>query len=423
MHKTHLKSFLHGSAVTMLGVGILGLVNYFIRRTLALNLSETDYGFFYSAYAVVMLIMVFLDAGLSQSSVIFMSKSFAENNIQDSREVFTLVFLSKLFMAVAFFLLIQAVIPQLSEHYFGYPGSFIMLSLIFLLIPCSALEITLLSVLGARKAFTTKQILLNLKAFIILAGILLFIGDFGLKACIISFILSALLISIINFLVIRNYGVTFISLAQIHHFSLKKIFSFSRWIALSSAGISIMYYMDTICLTWLIDLKSVAMYNIALPIMQIAQSFFVFPMVFTPFVSEMSHKKDYTAIRKSCYSADLLMLLTLPVFLLAGIYLAPDIITILFTAKYASAAPAVTILWCGMVFFSIASFNIRALNSGNQQKLAACLVILCVIINFVLNVIMIPKLDYFGAAGATAVSYFIMAAGSVICLRKVTGNP
>jgi O-antigen/teichoic acid export membrane protein len=148
--------------------------------------------------------------------------------------------------------------------------------------------------------------------------------------------------------------------------------------------------------------------------MQIAQSFFVFPAIFTPFVAEMWQKKDYSGIKRSCYLADFIMLLTLPVFILAGLYFAPDIIRILFNEKGIEAAPAVTILWCGMVFFSIASFNITALNSGGRQKNAAYIVLVCVFVNFVLNVILIPYFDYIGAALATATTYLIMAFASII---------
>ena len=86
----------------------------------------------------------------------------------------------------------------------------------------------------------------------------------------------------------------------------------------------------------------------------------------------------------------------------------------LFNEKGIEAAPAVTILWCGMVFFSIASFNITALNSGGRQKNAAYIVLVCVFVNFVLNVILIPYFDYIGAALATATTYLIMAFASII---------
>jgi O-antigen/teichoic acid export membrane protein len=64
------------------------------------------------------------------------------------------------------------------------------------------------------------------------------------------------------------------------------------WVAVSTAGISSIYYLDTLCLTLLRSLDEVAIYNIALPLMQIAQCLMVFPVVFTPIAAEMWAKGD-----------------------------------------------------------------------------------------------------------------------------------
>jgi O-antigen/teichoic acid export membrane protein len=416
MNKANLKSYLHSSAVSMIGVGILGIMNYFIRRTLALNLSEIDFGFFYSAFALVMLIMVFLDLGLWQSVIILMSKSFAEDDLQQAKKVFTLSFVVKILLALIIFVIMESLAPYLQRYYFKYPGSSILLMLIFLLIPAQALTSSFSCVLAARKAFITQHILTNIRTFLILGGVFFLTKSYGIKSSVICFVVASVIIAVLEFRIIQKYGITLLPLKTIKFDYLKSVFSLSSWIAISCAGISIMYYMDTICLTWLVGLKSVAMYNIALPIMQIAQSFFVFPVIFTPFVAEMWQKKDYTGIRRTCYIGSFLMLLTLPVFILVGVYFAPDIITILFDRKFIAVAPAVTILWGGMVFFSIASFNINALNSGGKQKRAAYMVAACVVINFILNVILIPKFSYIGAALATAITYVIMALASIIGL-------
>ena len=419
MNKIQLKSFLHGSVASMIGVGTLGIMNYFIRRLLALNLSEIDFGFFYSAFSIVMIIMVFLDLGLSQSTTILMSKSFAENDMQKSKKLFTLTFIVKILLALIAFVIMESLAPYLQRYYFEYLGSSIVLMLIFLLIPAQALESSFLCVFSARKAFITQTILFNIRAFLIFVGVYFFIKSYGITSVAICFVMASTIIAIVSFRLIKNYGVTLLALKEIKFNDLKSVFSLSSWIAISTAGISIMYYMDTVCLTWLVDLKSVAMYNIALPIMQIAQGFFVFPAIFTPFVAEMWQKKDYPGIKRTCYIGSLLMLLTLPVFILTGIYFAPDVIRILFDEKYIAAAPAVTILWSGMVFFSIASFNINALNSGGSQKIVAYMVGLCVLINFILNVILIPQFNYTGAALATAITYVIMALISVVTLMIV----
>lgn len=419
MNKIQLKSFLHGSAVSMVGVGTLGIMNYFIRRTLLLNLSETDFGFFYSAFALVMVVMVFLDLGLSQSTTILMAKSFAANDLQKSSKIFTLTFIVKLILALSAFILMEALAPFLTQHYFKYPGSYTLLMLMFLLIPAQASESAFSSVITARKAFTTTNILLNIKIFIILVGVLFSVKAYGIQACVIWFIMPSIVTVILAFKIVKNYGITLLPFRTVNYSGLKTIFALSSWIAISTAGISVMYYMDTICLTWLTGLKSVAMYNIALPIMQIAQSFFVFPAIFTPFVAEMWQTNNYAGIRRTCFIASLLMLLTLPIFLLVGLHFGADIIALLFDKKFIAAAPAVTILWSGMVFFSIATFNINALNSGGKQKTVAYMVVTCVLINFILNVILIPKFDYIGAALATAITYLLMAISSIISLMIV----
>jgi O-antigen/teichoic acid export membrane protein len=419
MNKANLKSFIHSSAASMTGIGILGIMNYLIRRTLALNLSEIDYGFFYSAFSLVMIIMVFLDFGLGKSVTILLAKSFAKNDLQEAKKVFTLTFITKAMLALIAFIIMESLAPYLARNYFEYPGSPALLMLIFLLIPAQSLESSFMCVLPARKAFITRSILLNIKTFITLAGIFFLLQSYGIKSTIICFVGASVIITIFAFRIIKNYGINLLPLKTVKLDDFKKIFSLSSWIAVSTAGISIMYYMDTQCLTWLKGLESVAMYNIALPIMQIAQGFFVFPMIFTPFVAEMWQKNDYAGIRRTCYIGSLLMLLTLPVFILLGVYFSTDIVRILFDEKFIAVSPAVTILWAGMVFFSIASFNITALNSGGKQKIVAYMVFSCVIVNFVLNVILIPQFDYIGAALATAITYLIMALASVISLMIV----
>ncbi len=416
MKRSNLKSFIHGSAASMIGVGLLGIMNYFIRRILYLNLSDIDYGFIYSAFALVMVIMVFLDLGLGQATSILLAKSFAENDAYKSKKIFTITFVVKLVLGLAVLLIVEVLAPYLTHYYFKYPGSCILLMLLFLLVPTQAIESSMLCVITAHKAFVTHNILLNFKAFITLTGVFFCVKAYGIESCITWFVAASVITAILAFGVVKRYGINLINLKEIKFTELKTMFSLSSWIAISTAAISIMYSMDTICLTWLKGLESVAMYQVALPIMQIAQSFFVFPIIFTPFVAEMWQKKDYAGIKHSCYLANFLMLLTLPVFIFAGIYFAPDIISILFDKKDIAAAPAVTILWCGMVFFSIASFNITALNSGGRQKNAAYMVLVCVFVNFALNIILIPQFDYIGAALATAVTYLIMALISIIIL-------
>ncbi len=416
MNKAQLKSFIRGSAVSMLGVVFLGLLNFFVRRTLKLNLSMTDFGFIYSSFSVVMMILLFIDMGLGQSAIILISRSFADEDEEEASRIFSVVFVVKMLLALVTFAIMALLAPWIARYFLKYPSSTMMFIAILLTLPAQAFLTNVLNVMNAKKAFFTRQLMMGLRALIVLIGVVFGVTSFGVKSWVACFVGACFFLGVIGFLIIRSYGVKFVPLYKLKAETYKRVITFSSWIAVSTAGIYAMYYMDSICLTWLSDLNAVAVYNIALPLMRIAQSLFVFPLIFTPFVTEMWKKKDYKGIQRSCYIGSAVMLSILPVLVVIGYYFGPLIIRIMFDEESVVAASSVTVLWAGMVFNAIAGFNMNALNAGGSQKKVALMVCCCVIVNFSLNVILIPQYSYLGAAWATAVTYFIMALASIICL-------
>jgi len=180
--------------------------------------------------------------------------------------------------------------------------------------------------------------------------------------------------------------------------------------------------MDTIMLTWLTNLKEVALYNIALPIMQIFQSLIIFPTVFIPIAStlwQQGNKKQIGELTNG--------FITLITFLCWGIFiftmiLGKDIITILFSTRYTDASTALVILCVGIAFFALSQFFIGTLNSIEKTKQSALIILVGLIINLTLNYILIPILGLNGAATATAISYFIVSIISYIQLRHNIPN-
>jgi len=233
----------------MIGVGTLGIMNYFIRRTLLLNLSEIDYAFFYSAFALISVVMLFLDLGLAQAGSILLAKSFAKNDLQKSKMIFTLTFITKLLLALIALVIMEILAPYLARYYLKYPEATFLLMLMFLLIPTQTLESSLSCVITARKAFATHHILMNIKAFIVLAGVFLCVKAYGIKSVALYFIAASITVTVLSFWIVRRYKITLLPLKTINFKELKNIFALSSWIAVTTAAISIMYSMDTICLT------------------------------------------------------------------------------------------------------------------------------------------------------------------------------
>ena len=86
----HLKTFLCGSAVSLTGAGLTGIVNYLVRRTLCNNMTLTDYGTFYSTFSLFIMIFGFTDLGLTQSGTVMIA-SVPEN--ADKRNMISKTFL------------------------------------------------------------------------------------------------------------------------------------------------------------------------------------------------------------------------------------------------------------------------------------------------------------------------------------------
>ena len=87
----YFKTFLRGSAVSLLGTGIFGIVNYLIRRTLCLDLSLADYGSFYGTFALLSMIFGFTDLGLTQTGTLLIAASADDPEKRD--RVFSHLFL------------------------------------------------------------------------------------------------------------------------------------------------------------------------------------------------------------------------------------------------------------------------------------------------------------------------------------------
>jgi len=175
--------------------------------------------------------------------------------------------------------------------------------------------------------------------------------------------------------------------------------------------------MDTLMLTYLKNLESVAVYNIALPIFQMLQVLMIVPVVFMPTATKLWHTGQLEQMRRF---VEILVEATLWVcggilIVLAG--MSKELITVLFCAEYANASGALFFLGLALPFLIIGQFCLNALNAMEAPSFVARVVIGGVIVNGIANYLLIPYLDVDGAALATALTYFTITVASWIILR------
>ena len=418
--------FLRGSFLALCALAITGVFNYLTRRMLALSLPENDYGFLYSVLALVMLILGMIDFGLNQSGTIIISRSRQSGKFTRANSVYSIILSFKLIGGLLLFAALAAAGPWLLGNYYHYnaPGgylAFLMLaSLLFLQgggsAPACALD--------AVKAFGTRNFIESLKCVLIFGAAFLFVPRWGLSAISAIFMLAAVATFIIFTLILgAAYNISPLFSLKLPSGRLREIASLSFRIGLSSAGLSAISYMDSIMLTCFSDLQSVALYNIAIPIMQIFQSMMVFPIILTPIISELWQQQRLREISRLCHSILRLMLIALIPAVAAAILFGGDLISILVSPRFTAAAPALTILCAGMFFSVIASILINTLNAGNAAGNATRCIIGGFLANIVLNLILIPSLNIVGAASATALTFLIIATAAYRTLQARLQRP
>ena len=420
--KSIVKTFLRGSAISFIGVFIMGIFNYLIRQNLEKNLTQIEYGFLYSVLGFMGIFLAFLDLGLGQTTTVLISKHLSKSDKNKVQSIFSMIFYLKLILSFICFFILYLLTSFLLNSYFQYTeGESIFFILIFL-IPLRCFEGLIRTTFNAYKAFAIKKTFSSSKIILTYLLIYLFLNNTGLIVVAYSFIIASVLSVLAGKLWLKyKYKLILFSKPNIKN-NLNEVFNFSKWVAISVAGLSIMTQMDTLMLTYLSNLNSVATYNIALPISQIFQSLFIFATVFTPFASSMWQKKEIDELKNFTYNALFCFLwLVFPV-LISLIFLSEDIISLLFSGdEYTIRAKyTLIILGSGIPLFAIAQFYINTLTAMECCKNVTIIVILGVITNVLLNYLLIPYFNIEGAAFATIGAYLIIAILAVRSFNKQT---
>ena len=131
----HAKTFMRGSIISLIGTGLLGLLNYLIRRKLSYSLSLTDFGFIYGALSLCSIFLAYIDIGLGQSAIILMSKAAEKKNKAQLNLYYLQYFMIKILAASVIFLIIAATYNFWVYDFLKYNNItpfFIILSMLFM---------------------------------------------------------------------------------------------------------------------------------------------------------------------------------------------------------------------------------------------------------------------------------------------------
>lgn len=174
----------------------------------------------------------------------------------------------------------------------------------------------------------------------------------------------------------------------------------------SNVAISVYILLDTVILGFLADDAAVGYYSTAVKICKIPLAFMTaLSTVLIPRISASfsSGDRDYlkTLVRKSFAY---IVLLSIPIG--AGlILLAPEIILLLANQRFLPAIPVIRVMAPLTLIIGLSNlFGMQILTSMGKEKLTLYAVTVGMVLSVVLNLILIPRFSYMGAAWTTLIT-------------------
>ncbi len=405
----HLKTFITGSLITIGGNLVIGLSNYLVRRTMVFQLSELEYGCFYGAFSLVLILTAIADLGLVNTGTVLISENRQKANI-----FFSAVLYIKMLIAGGVSILFYVFRGKIATHYLGGMGSNMLVLLSFFIF-LVAVSDAFNAYFYGNKFFRSSCIFRSITAFLLWGAVILLTKNGSGSGAAAAYIIAYLTTIIIQFFWISRRD-KICSPFLISRSLYGKIIKFSGPLAVIACIQIILANLDSVMLTYLCGPETVAIYNVALPITQLLLSVLIFATVFLPIATDLAKAEKYNQLKKYAYYGLFITGVGLPLLFwickLGGEFL----ITLLFKSSYAEpAARLLPWLMCGYWLFAAGAFIMQILIAMRRVKVLLVIVISTLCCNIILNYCLIKRFAELGASLSAFLSYLFFTV-AVFCL-------
>lgn len=184
-------------------------------------------------------------------------------------------------------------------------------------------------------------------------------------------------------------------------------YSFPLWI---SAGMSVIYSgTDTFIIAYFSETASVGIYNVVYPLAHHLSIIMIsVGYIALPTFSEMHANNEYGKIKSNYQSVTEWVLAGTLVPFLMILFFPNEIITLFFGSEFTVGSLALSILAFGFFFHSITGPTSDIVKAIDASRLVMVDGAVAALVNFILNIILVPQFDYIGAAIATTSSYALL---------------
>jgi O-antigen/teichoic acid export membrane protein len=323
--------------------------------------------------------------------------------------------------AVASFVIIA--IAPLIVYFFPYSGNVKMGILIAAIAYLFSSSYSVLIGLFQKRLVMDKVAMAELVGRI--AQVILIITAVKLNWGFLAIIIALLVNMLVSFLIVYIWSKHYV------RFNLK--FDWRAWkaflkesypLGISAIIVFAYFKLDTIMLSIMKSSSDVGVYNAAYKILENVS---FFPAMLVGLVMPIMSRYIFHEREKFILVADktfkVFVILSVP--LLVGIlFLAPQIIRVIGGADFMEAVPVLRILSFAIVFIFFGSYFNNVLVAGNKQKKLMVVLLFCAIFNVLLNIFLIPRYSYMGAAVVSSLTEMLVAVlCAILAFRELKYRP
>jgi len=418
-----LKLLVRTSFIVLIGLIISKIVAYAYRIIIARYFGPEVYGLFSLALMISGWFIAISALGLSEGLLRFIPIYRGRKESRKITYLFRFSLITLTLTSLISGLLLFLLSDFISLTFFHNINLSIYLKIFSLLVPVGAIGYPFLAALRAHEEIPWYSFIFNIAQNVIkLSALLIFIVlGFNSNATTLSYLAGVFGMLVLSYCICRYKIPHIFKTHDLPHnerkLLKKEVMSYSIPILFFGIISTIFYWIDSFSLGYYKGAFEVGLYNSAVPIAIIlGMASEVFMQLFFPMITrEYARKKMKLIEQLSKQVAKWILIVNLPIFAIMIVF-PGAMINILFGSQYLAAENTLRILAIGALVSSIFIISNQLISMMGKSKLVLMNIIIASVINFGLNMILVPmqKIGFIenanglnGAALATLISIVI----------------
>ena len=415
--KSYARRLVKGSAIVFVALIASGFIAFLLRMFLARSFSVEEYGFFYTAIALVSFFALFRDFGLGSAVV----KHIPEFKLRGqygrikSSMTFILLFQAILAFLVAVMLFVfsdQIVLAFSSSEdlaIVGMANASLVVKILSIWFFVAIFSLTFKRAFQGFQNMPAYALMSFFEIFFVLLSAILLVGLFGIGigGAAYAYLLAFLVVAILGFFLFwKGYPRVIKEKVQITKSLIKKLFVFALPVFIGGLGGLIIGYTDTLMIASFWSSKQVGFYQTAQPAARILW-YLVTPLVVVlfPMISELWARRERKLLRNALhFLTKFSFILIIPAALVFIAF--PDIvINLLFGPRYLAGTTVLQILAGAAIVYMLYAILVSTINGIGKPIINTKVVGVMAGLNLAGNLLLIPAYGIEGAAIATFSAY------------------